>query len=495
MDDFLAVEQKLLAELVREIMELPYEDLPDWRSLHHRLAGVDVTRGLLAEHELDRAAETLRSLLLRRAHAMSEQRFRSPDTMLRTVLPSGCELDHSYERNMTASHLEARLAAAVAEHVPTGWALESVAFSSGMAALTHVLQSLIHMMHPTEAHPLKIAYWGDYFETDLLLEYLASSAVSHEKIPPSALTDPASFSGADVLLVEPVRYSRTLDVLPLRRWLRAWAQDPARPRVVIADTTLISPAWPMRQVLEAMAGRDAVTFIEVRSALKLDQQGLELANLGVANVLHHQGMVGGVPRAGELAKVLRLVRGVTGAGPSAADIAALDAPFLFRPAWHRRHAGQVYANNRYVAERLATVSGVFSSVVHPSLASENDIIRDAPFVIIELAEDSAEDSVANHGFVLGVLRHAAAIRGIRLVHGASFGFRSHRFDAVIPRVSRPRGLLKFAAGSRRGPFLDAAADILAEIGRVAGMDALRALYPDVKEIPLLPPEADAEEQS
>ena len=489
----LRVEQRLLTDFAQQLAAQPNGDVEQWRAFAGWLSGLSLgdASSVRAEAILERATERLRAGILRSAHAVTEKAFRSPDSQRVVRLPSGRALDHSYERNMDVVELEHRLRLGTGSRRAEGWDQETVAFNSGMAALNHAIQSLIHMLAPSEARPLNIAFWGDYFETELLLKYLSSSAVSVTLLPAHSIISATLAHQAEILFIEPVRYNRELDVLPLLDWLRAWrSAGPAR-RIVIFDTTLSSPVWPMREVLRALTAEDAVMVLEVRSALKLDQLGLELANLGVIDVFHHPGHhpahVGGVPTATQLADTLRLARGVTGAGPRASDVAALDVPFLFDHSATAEHAASVYANNQRVAERLASIRGVFSRAVHPALAAGDSLaalsdLRQAPFVVIELAEDTVE----NHGFVLAVLRHEAQRHGIRLTHGASFGFRSHRFDAVIPRVADPHGFLKFAAGARSGPFLDTAIQILSEIGGTPDMTVLRSRYGKLKGIPLLP---------
>lgn len=469
-----ALELELLTGLVDLAAAQGAEDEPDWKACRAWLHDIDLAGDPLdAEHHLEEASERIRALLLRRGHALEERHFRSPDSTHTRFLPSGTPFDHSYERSLPLAHLESRLAPT---NLPTGWEHATVVFRSCMAALGHVVQSLVHMMRPSEARPLGIGFWGDYFETDLLLEYQSSTVLRWSKI---ASDDLASTLRHEVLLLEPVRYNWTLDVLDIASWARAWRDAPARPKVVIVDTTLVSALWPRDGVLNALRGCGDVVVIEVRSGLKLDQQGLELANLGVVDVYSHV-RTGGVPTAGQLATVLRLVRGTTGSGPSVAEAAALDAPFLFDQEWNRRHAGQVFANNARVAEEISDVRGVFAAVVHPSLRPVPGGISQSPFVIVELAEDT----LVNHGLVLAALRKEAARRRIRFTHGSSFGFRSHRFETILPRVAAAQGLFKIAAGARSGPFLDAVIEILRDVGGLPDIATLLQRHPDLEPVPL-----------
>jgi hypothetical protein len=250
--------------------------------------------------------------------------------------------------------------------------------------------------------------------------------------------------------------------------------------VLVLDTTLSSPVWPTASVLRNLTGpAGAPLVIEVRSGLKLDQQGLEVANLGVVDVFQHVGSMIPELTAERVGNALRLARGTTGGCLSAASVAALDAPFLLHEEWTRRHAGRAFVNNARLADRLAAApSGLFSEIVHPRLTVPDGSAH-APFVVAKLRDDS----LAEHGMLLAVLRHEAARRGLTVVHGSSFGFRTTRFETIVPRTSEGNGLFKVAAGARGGPSLDRFGELLVELGGYSAA-TLRAAYPRLSPVPL-----------
>lgn len=54
----------------------------------------------------------------------------------------------------------------------------------------------------------------------------------------------------------------------------------------------------------------------------------------------------------------------------------------------------------------------------------------------------------------------------------------------MPRVADGRGLVKVAAGSREGPFLDAVIEVLREVGSLPDLAAPHAKHPDLQPVPL-----------
>ncbi|MGW4651485.1 hypothetical protein [Kitasatospora sp. NPDC004289] len=471
MSGALELERELLAGMAALAAGQGAEDATVWAALERELRQ-ETGEGPEAEWRLELASRQVRTLLLRRGHRMDERFQRSPDLAQERTLPGGAPLRHGYERSLPAEAVERALAGR-SSGPPEGWERTVLAFGSGMAALSHLVQSLAHLLAPTERRPLRLDFWGDYFETDLLLEYLSGTTLRPRRLAPGRLA--GAFEGPeapDVLLLEPVRYNWALDVLDVNALVNGWRRGPHRPPVVVLDTTLVSPAWPRAAVLKALASpAGAPLVIEVRSGLKLDQQGLEVANLGVLEIHQHRSHTGELT-ARRLAGTLRLVRATTGQGLAAPAVAALDAPFLLDETWTRRHAGQVYRNNARLAERLASSPRpLFRTVAHPALGS-SAWRGQSPFVVVELREDA----LADHGLLLAVIRHEVARRGLAAVYGNSFGFRTTRFETVVPRTATGQGLFKLAAGSRGGPSLDLFCDLLLDIGDHQSMKDLRATY-------------------
>lgn len=481
----LETEHDLLVSFAEQAEQQGWKDREDWSELRRELGRIP--RSLSPreiENRLDGQADKIRRALLRRGHWFDVEHMRSPDSQSDRLMPNGEPLHHAYERSVPAEALERRLAARVGL-ADTGWTSTTVATRSAMAALHLVLTSLGHMLQPTPDRPLRIGFAGSYFETTTLLEYLSSPVLQVTWLgdDQSSWSDAgAGAAGApEVLVLEPVRYDWGLRPIDVQALLRTWSERRRRPRIVVIDTTLSSAAWPTAKVLAALGrGPGAPMVIEVRSGLKLDQQGLEVANLGVIDVFAHDQGAPGTPSPEQLGTTLRLMRGTLGAGLSVSSLAALDAPFLLTEAWTRIHAGQVMANNARVAEILASTKGLFREVVHPSLGVSGTV-RHAPFVIGRI---EGGDAVADHGLVLAVIREAIRERGLVAVHGSSFGFRHTRFETILPRADSGTGLFKVAAGSRAGPSLEGLIEVLQDIGGMDSMKSLRRRYGALTPVPL-----------
>lgn len=431
---------------------------------------------LAREQALDVLSLSLRRCWMSVAHAASDPLLKSPPLRVPKALPGGAPLEYSYERNLRPTPLEQRVA--VARPRVDGWSADHVLFRSGMAALSTFLQSYVASARTASDAPLRLDMWGGYFETHVLLELLRGGALRWRRH-----SDPAELGAAiragvsDALLVEAVAYEWDLPVLDLQALVRDLLARPAgAAALVIVDTTLVGSSFPTAELLRALAPRPPPTVVLWNSGLKLDQEGLELANAGLLSLYTPAGAT---PAAPELAHLLRKMRTIVGTGLSLDEICLLDVPWFMDPV-DTAHATAVFLHNALFAHAVPA-GGLFRRVIHPALSREaSRPWARAPFVVLHLAEDTLDC----HGLLLAVVAHEARRRRLCLDMGSSFGFRGHRFEVIIPRLSEGRGLFKVAMGARAGPSRDGTIQLFAELAALRDFDEVRARWPGLKAVDL-----------
>jgi hypothetical protein len=445
----------------------PPTSAPELDELHRSLD--DSGHTLEGERLLEERAFLLRDRWLLHARSHVNGMMRSPPLQGRYTLPRGSGLDHSYERNLSCGELEQRLAAY--RVVPEGWRAAHVVFASGMSALATFYQAYLAMIRPHADRPLQLAKFGAYFETRLLFEILKSDVFRWRAVEAHGLAATLRELSADVLHVEPVRYDWDLTPIDLRELRTALSAH--RLSAVVLDTTLTGDEFPVEALLEDATISPPGLVIQAVSGLKLHQLGLELANVGLLTVYVSEQR-GGSLVAEQVADYLRRTRTIVGSAPSLGDTAVLDAPFFLDPALTRDYARRVFASNAALAASLAR-GGLWRRVVHPREDGSEGWAQ-SPFIVFHLVEDSLE----NHGLLLSVLHHEAQARGLSFVMGSSFGFRTHRFECIVPNKAAGKGLFKVAMGARRGPSWSGVRDLLNEVGAYGSFEELQKAYPDVR---------------
>lgn len=375
-----------------------------------------------AERGFEAAARRLRAGWLRAVAAESARVLRSPVEREVSRLERSRHDAYGYERDFQPESLEARCRGFFGAP-PAGWAAEHVLFSSGQAALTAILLQLAE----GRAGKLRAAHVGAYFETRELAGRVC------------ALADEAA--AADCVIVEPVacdgRFSAH-DPAAIGRGLRDG-------QVMIIDETLSAPRTRADAVLGGVQARGGAV-IRLVSGLKLLQQGLELANVGIVSLFAKDA-----DEAAGRADGLRRYRTLTGAGLRFVDALALEAPFFLDRAATGAYADRVFAHNGALA-RAAAAGGLFKPMGEIGGQA-------APYCAFELARGNSAEALEA---LAGRMARAAEARGLLFERGGSFGFRSHRYEVIEPE-SGAAPFLRVAMGARGGHSCDGVIAMMAEI--------------------------------
>lgn len=412
------------------------------------------------ERALEALVGELRRAWMATAHEHADATYRSPLADEAKLLPSKIRVAYAYERSLEENPLDARLPAY--RPVPAGWTARHLLFSSGMAALSGIMQALPASLgrHP-RAPSLLVA--AAYYETLDLVGLGAHGCVSRVVADDAAFAAACAAQPPHVAFVEPIIYDprlRPFDVQHAARLLAALPEPP----ILVVDSTLVGPSLPLARVLDETRALPLV--VQASSGLKLDQAGLELANVGIVS-LYAPAARGAALDA--LEERLRLVRRLNGTALTIDTVALLDIPFFLDPATFYEYSSAVFEHNARLA-RAVPAGGLFETVAHPALDPRGLPWAQTPFVFFHLRDDVAERYAELERLVID----AAAARGLVLERGGSFGFRSHRCEAIALDGTLRNGVFKVALGARAGPSLRGIIALLAEVAEFATVHAARA---------------------
>jgi hypothetical protein len=366
------------------------------------------------EDDLEAAALALRRAWFERAHEPADATLKSPCAGTTVPMPGGDTVRFGYERDLDVSMLEER--GALDHPTPDGWTSSRVLCRSGQSTLS----CLLHLVTSTgvPATPLTLHHAGRYFESKALVDVWPRHVFRHV---------PAAASEVDVLLGEPVFCDGRFGVSDPRALPRAR-------QALLLDTTLVGTAVDLSPWFDRFDGPLVAVF---RSGLKLDQAGLELANVGIAQLFVREGST--VPAADSL----RRIRGLTGSGLTLDELAALSAPWFLDRTYMQDYTAAIFAHNAALGSAIGRESAVFEERSHPSLVSAG---AEAPFCAVRLRDG---DGTA-HRRLLEIVEAEIGRRGLRATHGGSFGFRGHRYELIEPEHKDGVPFLRVALGFRKG---------------------------------------------
>jgi hypothetical protein len=461
-----------LAEPLTDAVPRIGDALSRWRAaLLSLLEGPEVET-LAGEQKLDALTAALRETWLRAAHSYSNPQWKSPPHALKRALPGGGSISYNYERALRPTSIETRLAAF--RPAPPGWDEAHLVFASGMAAISTLLQAHLRLARPRTGDPTMLAaLWGGYFETYILLDTLRGPGFGWFRPATQAELAEATSKGAyDVLIAEPVTYDWDLAVLDLDLLRDAWAQRSASPRpgAIVLDTTLSGDELSHTRLLETFGDSPPALVAVVSSGSKLDQQGLELTNVGLLSLFTPAGAT---RPAGDIARYLEKLRSSFGTGLSLDELVVLEAPFFLDRAGSTRFARAVFESNAILARRVTRLGGLFASLNHPARRPEDGCPwAVGPFVVFDLRQEAPE----HHRLLLAVVQEEARRRGLSLTLGSSFGFRGHRFEAIQPEPMGSKGLFKVALGARGGPSREGIVELFDTLSSYPDIQALRRTF-------------------
>lgn len=445
---------------------------------------------LVGEQALHALALELRYRWLQHTHLQSDRYMMSPPHNQHKHLPDMQAFGFPYDRWLKPTYLERRLNTKRA--APVGWRGESVVFSSGMSALTTLLQH--HRANgdnfwPSPRKGLALHWFGGYFEIMRALRLLCAGGFKGRLHAKQETLNQAVAQGKDnIVLIEPVAADIGLDVFDLDAFITAWKQrDTDRACMVVVDTSLTGDVFPLHRLCTDTGPKPPALVVHLSSGLKLDQEGLELSNVGLVT-LYMPDDEKNATLLDRVAESLRQARTTMGASLSEDEYAALNAPFFLSATSLARHGQAVFTNNATFAQALAPFvkneGGLWTHVIHPSLAAHEDKAwAVSPFVNLRYAHDrqtfkDADSEGEARDVLRAIFEFEADKRGLVFQSGSSFGFRGHRFEMGFVRGTKTDSL-RLALGSRRGPSLDGVIQLFQDLAAYPDFTALREAYPGV----------------
>jgi len=443
-----------------------------WMMAINRLSD-DMCRGFTPEAALTSLTGELRRLWLAAASARSESTTPAPETraMSRPLRPSSnLYLVHSRDSDRAPNVLERRCPEMPAA---SEWAADHIVFSSAQGALASVLYWAIGQGFWNAAQAPHLTFAGSNLDTQALLDGINAAGLTWGRAKNVGALSKDAGPASRVILIEPAFCDESANVMSIAAFHKTWRKTLAiEPTLIILDTTLTGPLFPIGELLESLEETSAPIVVNLRSGAELDQAGLELANVGIASIFRHKSTNA---KTHDFSACLRKTRATVGAALTADHAAALEVPWFLDRDYFRRYSLAVFDNNARLADDLAGGGRLFANVLHPQFARSRCRWAQAPYTLLKLHEPSPE----NYAFLERVIAFESRRRGIFFDHGKGFGYRGHRFQAITPAPGRGAPFLRVAMGARSTPSLVRAINLLCEIARFNDFSQLNAQYEGV----------------
>jgi hypothetical protein len=435
-----------------------------WMTALNRLSD-EACKAFTPEAALSAFGSELRKLWLATAtQSLSHKRRTAEAPQPRATRPD-LRVAYSRDGDVAPNALERRCPALPAA---SEWTVDHVVFSGAQGALASVLYWAIGESFWSANDSPHLTFAGGNLDTQNLLDKFAPLGLTWGR-----MTEKPTGRTSRVILIEPAFCDEQANVMNIAAFHKTWRKTLAgEPTLIIIDTTLTGPLFPIGELLESLEGMSAPVVVNLRSAAELDQAGLELASVGIASIFRHKSTN---EATSDYAARLRKARATVGAALANKDIAALKAPWFLNSEYFRRYTMAVFENNARLAEDMGGGGRLFASVLHPRFARAHCRWAQAPYTLLRLNEPIA----GNYAYLERVIAYEAGRRGILLDNGKGFGARGHRFQAVVPDPARGAPFLRVAMGARSTPSLERAIRLLRDIAAFRDFAQLEAQYEGV----------------
>jgi hypothetical protein len=303
-------------------------------------------------------------------------------------------------------------------------------YPNGMQAIKGTLEAV----QALSVEEFVIEYSAAYFETQLLFRIMESNGVNISKIHNGP-------NHANVFYFEPMMYDFDANLVDMDGFIQSVMESTAEMVFIIVDSTMHGQTHLVERLNNRLNNK-VVIFIDVRSGLKLDQEGLELSNLGVAewfvrnnyNHFYKESM-----------SFIRKYKGLCGANISYAAITALSCG-------HDTDESKKYSENvkRTAIDFIEKIRAQFSgkgeikSVYLPqgTLMGEKLV---CPFIYLKLRCNTTEQHVNFIHEIQSTLRHDNLFLPFR----NSWGFRFPSIECIEHFESK-ENIIKLYTGTYEG---------------------------------------------
>ena len=303
-------------------------------------------------------------------------------------------------------------------------------YSSGMSAILAVVLFLNTILKNKDN--IVCYFFGGYFET---IKLFANFSSIHYV---NSLEE--NIEIMDVIYIEPIKYDLSMEVVNIKHVVDTLKRRKSKkPLFVIFDTTLHGNSFKIRTFLEYITNIDQIIVINLRSLLKLHQEGLGFAHAGVLELFTSVKVKAILERFYEILKTNRWVCSLS---PTPATVSLLDFKGFSKDL---DYCMRILENNMLFYNQIKKYSGkgLIEKIIFPSGSTNEICTVEAPFVFVTIKNPSIERLQLVVNFLISNSKEI-------IYNRQSFGFRNTSIDYFITSDIDPKYIIKIAIGRVKG---------------------------------------------
>lgn len=287
-----------------------------------------------------------------------------------------------------------------------------------------------------------------YFETRIYLESLVNRGILSSEF------DEGSRNNYNVFIFEPIKYLLNLEVTNLQKLIHDINISSSKIIFVIMDSTMHNYNKLLLNIEKNLLRKKNVIFIDIRSGIKMDQLGLEIANFGVATWYVH---VENIKYAEFLFSFIGQYKGLVGDNISYNRLVSLE---LFSAIEAEQYALRIRNQVLDFLKEIEIKSNRYiKSIDYPSLKYEQGELC-MPFLFIKFNLECKHE----YEQLLDNIVYVCELYGVFLPYRNSFGFRYPSIEYICDYKTEEL-VIKLCLGVYKGALYYLLLQIINDLGK------------------------------
>lgn len=305
-------------------------------------------------------------------------------------------------------------------------------YRSGMSTITSIINLILKFYKSITC----VSHIG-YYESVLLLndckQYISNLDFN--------VCSSGVGANAEFYFIEFVKANFKFDTIDFSDILNQLPQKSNKLVFVVFDISFLGDSFNFDEVLRLLKNYRRLIIIFFRSGLKLDQQGLELINLGILSLYLTSDLY---YIKNSLLDFMQENRSRTGLSLSLMDSFILNDIITMRDTTYSK---KILTNTSYFISQLKISELSFvSEVICANVEYANIDYHSTPYFFIKLKDADEKDYIN----LCKLIKYEFLKVGLEINFRTSFGFRNISFEYVKNRNIKNSEVLKIAPGVMRG---------------------------------------------
>lgn len=314
----------------------------------------------------------------------------------------------------------------------------SILFNSGMSALMSIYSMTSKLLSPQNKVIKGLTMIGYFESIALLAEYRKTIDLDYllndNSIPKYSLDE------YDFYIIEPTRTNLSLDKNNIENFVEEIAkQNNSALKIIVFDTSLLGTSFDISEILNKLKHKKNLIIVNLRSGLKLDQQGLEFSNCGLIDIYLSDSL----QKLQEyIYSYLVNYRRLSGTGLTFEQVCLLDNSLSFK---ENEYSEKILINNYQFFEKLNAPSGeIIEKIIYPFNKKIHSMYR-TPYLYLKLSNSTEEENQK----LLMILKMSLEHFNLHLPERNSFGFRNLSAEYFM-NLEDSSFIFKIAIGKLQG---------------------------------------------